>query len=51
MSDEMEFVESIVVSSFDIIWIVSELMVDGIGYAAWVVFALVCLFLELSLIC
>ena len=37
----MEFIESIVVSSFDILFILSELTVDGIGYAAWLVYALV----------
>ena len=37
----MEFVESIVVSSFDILFILSQLTVDGIGYAAWLVYALV----------
>ena len=37
----MEFIESIVVSSFDIIFILSELTVDGIGYAAWLLYVLV----------
>lgn len=37
----MEFVESIVMSSFDIFFILSELTVDGIGYAAWLVYVLV----------
>jgi hypothetical protein len=37
----MEFVESVVMSSFDIIIILSELSVDGIGYAASLVYALV----------
>jgi hypothetical protein len=37
----MEFIESIVVSSFDILFILSELTVDGIGYAAWLVYAMV----------
>ena len=37
----MEFVESILVSSFDIIFILSELSVDGIGYVAWLVYAAV----------
>lgn len=47
----MEFAEVLVISSFDIIWIVSELIVDGIGYAAWLAFALVRQALELSLMC
>ena len=40
-SEEMEFVEVIVLSSFDLIWILSTLTVDGAGYIGWVVFVLV----------
>lgn len=37
----MEFLGYILVSTFDIIVILSELAVDGIGYAAWLVYTLV----------
>lgn len=37
----MEFIESIVVFSFDILFILSELTVDSIGYAGWLLYALV----------
>jgi len=40
----MEFVGSIMVWSFDLIFILGELGVEGIGYAGWVVYALVCHF-------
>jgi len=37
----MEFVGSMVVWTFDLIFILGELAVEGIGYAGWVVYALV----------
>jgi len=37
----MDFVEVFVVSSFDIVFIVGALAVDGIGYAAWIIYAMV----------
>ena len=37
----MEFLGSIVVWSFDLLFILGELAVEGIGYAGWVVYALV----------
>ena len=37
----MEVAGSIVVWSFDLIFILGELAVEGIGYAGWVVYALV----------
>lgn len=41
----MEFLESIVLSAFDILSMVSELTVDGIGYAA----GLTCILVRKSL--
>lgn len=37
----MEFFGYVLVSAFDIIAILSELAVDGIGYTAWLVYTLV----------
>ena len=37
----MDLLEAIVMSSFDILCIVSEISVDGVGYVAWLVYALV----------
>jgi len=37
----MDFVAAIVVSAFDLVFIVGELTVDGVGYVAWIVYALV----------
>jgi len=37
----MDFVAAIVVSVFDLVFIVGELTVDGVGYVAWIVYALV----------
>ena len=40
----------IVVSAFDLVFIVGELTVDGVGYAAWIVYALVFLLSQLFLV-
>jgi hypothetical protein len=37
----MDFVEGVVVSSFDLLFFVGVLTVDGIGYAAWMLHVLV----------
>ena len=34
----MDFLEVMIVSSFDIVFILGELAVEGVGYAAWVVY-------------
>ena len=38
----MDFIQVMVVSTFDILFIVVALTVDGIGYAAWLICAAVC---------
>jgi hypothetical protein len=37
----MDFIQVMVVSTFDILFIIIALMVDGIGYAAWLICAAV----------
>jgi hypothetical protein len=37
----MDFIQVMVVSTFDILFIVVALTVDGIGYAAWLICAAV----------
>jgi hypothetical protein len=37
----MDFLQVMVVSSFDIVFILGELAVEGVGYAAWVVYIVV----------
>jgi hypothetical protein len=41
VEDRMDFIQVMVVSTFDILFIVVALMVDGIGYAAWLICAAV----------
>jgi hypothetical protein len=38
----MDFLQVMVVSSFDIVLILGELAVEGVGYAAWIVYTVVC---------
>ena len=37
----MDFLEVMIVSSFDIVFIMGELAVEGVGYAAWMVYTVV----------
>jgi hypothetical protein len=39
--DDMEFVEGIVVSTFDLIFIAVELAIETVGYVAWIFYILV----------
>lgn len=41
MDGRMDFIQVMVVSTFDILFIVVALTVDGIGYAAWLICAAV----------